>query len=96
MSDNVPAALGQAILGSVALGYAPVIDRQRNILATRLTSLRCAPRQALTMPPRCRAERRLAWQGGELLSPQERGPAGRAADHPPAEPVQIEVPAFVA
>ena len=37
MSDNVPAALGQAILGSVALGYAPVIDRQRNILATRFT-----------------------------------------------------------
>ena len=72
MSDNVPAALGQAILGSVALGYAPVIDRQRNILATRLTSLRCAPRQALTMPPRCpRAERRLA-QGWRAAQPQAR------------------------
>lgn len=37
MSDSTPAALDQALLPGVALGYAPVIDRQHAIAGTRLT-----------------------------------------------------------
>ena len=35
--------LDVAILGQVALGYSPFIDRNRSVSATRLTVSRCVP-----------------------------------------------------
>lgn len=96
MSDNVPAALGQAILGSVALGYAPVIDRQRNILATRLTLSPLRAEAGLDHAATLPALSAVWPKGGEMLSPKSEALLAELLTHPPAEPVQIEVPAFVA
>lgn len=96
MSDNTPAALDHAILPGIALGYAPVIDRQRAIAGTRLTLV---PLRADAKADHAELLAALAavWpQGGELLSPQGEALLTALIAQPPAEPVQIEVPAFIA
>ena len=96
MPDNIPAALDHAILPGVALGYAPVIDRQRAIAGTRLTlvPLRADARvdQAELL-----AALDATWpKGGALLNPQGEALLAAMLNEPPAQPSQIEVPAFIA
>ena len=96
MPDNIPAALDHAILPGVSLGYAPVIDRQRAIAGTRLTlvPLRADARvdQAELL-----AALDATWpKGGALLNPQGEALLAAMLNEPPAQPSQIEVPAFIA
>lgn len=96
MSDNVPAALDHAILPGVALGYAPIIDRQHSITGTRLTLV---PLRADARVDHAELLAALAatWPaGGELINPQGEALLGAVLAQPPAEPTQIEVPAFIA
>ena len=96
MSDTLPAALDHAILPGVALGYAPVIDRQRGIVATRLTLV---PLRADVKADHAELLAALAatWpKGGAVLSPQGEALLAALLAEPPAEPTQIEVPAFFA
>lgn len=96
MSDNVPAALDHAILPGVALGYAPVIDRQRNVAGTRLTLV---PLRADAKVDHAELLAALAavWpQGGSVLSPQGETLLTALLAQPPAEPTRIEIPAFFA
>ncbi len=96
MSDNTPAALDHAVLPGVALGYAPVIDRQRNIAGTRLTLV---PLRADARPDHAELLAALSatWpKGGEVLSAQGEALLAALLAQPPAEPTQIEVPAFIA
>jgi len=96
MSDNTPAALDHAILPGIALGYAPVIDRQRAITATRLTLVPLRA-DARTDHAELLAALAAAWpQGGAVLSPQGEALLGALLAQPPAAPAQIEVPAFIA
>jgi len=96
MSDNIPAALDHALLPGVALGYAPVIDRQRAVAGTRLTlvPLRADARvdQAELL-----AVLNATWpKGGTVISAQGEALLTALLAQPPAEPAQIEVPAFIA
>lgn len=96
MSDNLPAALDHAILPGIALGYAPVIDRQRAITATRLTLV---PLRADARIDHAELLAALAatWpKGGAVISPQGEALLTALLAQPPAEPTQIEVPAFIA
>ena len=96
MSDNVPAALDHAILPGVALGYAPVIDRQHAIAGTRLTLV---PLRADARIDHAELLDALAatWpSGGELINPQGEALLAAVLAQPPAQPTQIEVPAFIA
>jgi len=96
MSDNIPAALDHAILPGVALGYAPVIDRQRAIAGTRLTLV---PLRADAKVDHAELLAALAatWpQGGAVLNPQGEALLTALLTQPPAQPTQIEVPAFIA
>ncbi|WP_422017124.1 EAL and HDOD domain-containing protein [Roseateles sp.] len=96
MSDNLPAAIDHAILPGLALGYAPVIDRQRAIVGTRLTLI---PLRADAKVDHAELLAALAavWpQGGEVLSPQGEALLTALLAEPPAQPTQIEVPAFIA
>lgn len=96
MSDNIPAALDHAILPGVALGYAPVIDRQRTITSTRLTLV---PLRADARIDHAELLAALAatWpNGGELINPQGEALLAAVLAQPPAQPTQIEVPAFIA
>lgn len=96
MSDNTPAALDHAILPGVALGYAPVIDRQRAIAGTRLTLIPLRP-DAKVDHAELLAGLDAVWpQGGQLLNPQGEALLGALVNEPPAQPAQIEVPAFFA
>ena len=70
MSDNAPAVLDHAVLPGVALGYAPVIDRQRNIAGTRLTLVPLRA-DAKVDHAELLAALSATWpQGGAVLSPQ--------------------------
>jgi EAL and modified HD-GYP domain-containing signal transduction protein len=96
MSDNIPAAIDHAILPGLALGYAPVIDRQRAIIGTRLTLI---PLRADAKVDHAELLAALAavWpQGGEVLSPQGEALLTALLAEPPAQPTQFEVPAFIA
>ena len=96
MSDNTPAALDHAILPGVALGYAPVIDRQRTIAGTRLTLV---PLRADAKPDQAELLAALSatWpKGGAVISAQGEALLAALLAQPPAEPTQIEVPAFIA
>lgn len=96
MSDNTPAALDHAVLPGVALGYAPVIDRQRAIAGTRLTLV---PLRADAKADQAEllAVLGAVWpQGGAVLSPQGEALLSALLAEPPAQPTQIEVPAFIA
>jgi EAL and modified HD-GYP domain-containing signal transduction protein len=96
MSDNTPAALDHAILPGVALGYAPVIDQQRAVVATRLTLV---PLRADARVDHAELLAALAavWpQGGALISPQGEALLAAVLAEPPAQPSSIEVPAFIA
>jgi EAL and modified HD-GYP domain-containing signal transduction protein len=96
MPDNSPAALDHAILPGVALGYAPVIDRQRNIAGTRLTLV---PLRADVRTDHAELLAALAatWpKGGAVISAQGEAMLAALLTQPPAEPTQIEVPAFIA
>lgn len=96
MSDNTPAALDHAILPGVALGYAPVIDRQRNIAGTRLTLVPLRA-DARTDHAELLAALTATWpQGGAVISAQGEALLAALLAQPPAEPTQIEVPAFIA
>ncbi|KQV89592.1 EAL and HDOD domain-containing protein [Pelomonas sp. Root1237] len=96
MSDNSPAALDRAILPGVALGYAPVIDRQRNIAGTRLTLVPLRA-DARTDHAELLAALAATWpQGGAVISAQGEALLAALLAQPPAEPTQIEVPAFIA
>ena len=96
MSDNVPAALDHAILPGVALGYAPIIDRQHAIAGTRLTLV---PLRADARIDHAELLDALAatWPGGgALINPQGEALLAAVLAQPPAQPTQIEVPAFIA
>lgn len=96
MSDSTPAALDQALLPGVALGYAPVIDRQHAIAGTRLTLI---PLRADAPVDHAELLGALAavWPGGgELLNPQGEALLTALISQAPAQPTQIEVPAFIA
>ncbi len=96
MSDNIPAALDHAILSGIALGYAPVIDRQRSIAGTRLTLV---PLRADALPDQAELLAALAatWPaGGAVISPQGEALLTALLTEPPAQPTRIEIPAFFA
>ncbi|RTL46895.1 MAG: HDOD domain-containing protein [Burkholderiales bacterium] len=96
MPDNTPDALDHALLPGIALGYAPVIDRQRAIAATRLTLV---PLRADARADQAELLGALAatWpKGGEVISAQGEALLAALLEQPPAQPVQIEVPAFFA
>jgi EAL and modified HD-GYP domain-containing signal transduction protein len=96
MSDNIPAALDHAILPGMALGYAPVIDRQRAIAGTRLTLVPLRA-DARTDHAELLAALSAAFpKGGAVLSPQGEALLAALLQQPPAEPARIEVPAFIA
>ena len=96
MSDNVPAALDHAILSGVALGYAPVIDRQHAITGTRLTLVPLRA-DAKVDQAELLAALEAAWpKGGVLLNPQGEALLAAVLAQPPAQPTLIEVPAFIA
>lgn len=96
MSDNIPAALDHAILPGVALGYAPVIDRQRAITCTRLTLVPLRPDARIDHAELLAALAATWPSGGELLNPQGETLLAAVLTQPPAEPTLIEVPAFIA
>lgn len=96
MSDNIPAALDHAILPGIALGYAPVIDRQRAVAGTRLTLLPLRPEAPADHGELLAALSAAFPQGGLVISPQGEALLGALLKQPPAEPCQIEVPAFFA
>ncbi|MCE4554819.1 EAL and HDOD domain-containing protein [Roseateles cellulosilyticus] len=96
MPDNIPAALDHAILPGIALGYAPVIDRQRAVTGTRLTLV---PLRADAKPDHAELLAALSAtfpNGGAVLSPQGEALLAALLAQPPAEPTTIEVPAFFA
>lgn len=96
MSDNAPAALDHAILPGVALGYAPVIDRQRAIAGTRLTLVPLRADANIDHAELLAALTAAFPKGGTVLSPQGEALLTALLKQPPAEPAQIEVPAFIA
>ena len=96
MSDNVPAALDHAILPGVALGYAPVIDRQRAIAGTRLTLVPLRPDVRIDQAELLAALAATWPKGGELINPQGETLLAAVLAQPPAQPTLIEVPAFIA
>ncbi len=96
MPDNIPAALDHAILPGVALGYAPVIDRQRTITGTRLTLVPLRADARVDHGELLAALSAAFPKGGAVLSPQGEALLGAVLAQPPAEPTTIEVPAFIA
>ncbi len=96
MSDNVPAALDHAILPGLALGYAPVIDRQRAIAGTRLTLVPLRADARVDHAELLAALGATFPNGGAIISPQGEALLAALLAQPPAEPSQIEVPAFIA
>lgn len=96
MSDNVPAALDHAILPGLALGYSPVIDRQRAIAGTRLTLVPLRPDAKVDHAELLAALSAAFPKGGAVISPQGEALLAALLAQPPAEPSQIEVPAFIA
>jgi EAL and modified HD-GYP domain-containing signal transduction protein len=96
MSDNVPAALDHAILPGLALGYAPVIDRQRAIAGTRLTLVPLRAEARVDHAELLAALGATFPNGGAIISPQGEALLAALLAQPPAEPSQIEVPAFIA
>jgi len=96
MSDNIPAALDHAILPGVALGYAPVIDRQRAITGTRLTLVPLRPDAKVDQAELLAALEAVWPKGGALLNPQGETLLAAVLAQPPAQPSLIEVPAFIA
>lgn len=96
MSDHTPAALDHAILSGVALGYAPVIDRQHAIAGTRLTLVPLRADASIDHAELLAALSAAFPKGGTVLNPQGEALLGALLQQPPAEPSQIEVPAFIA
>jgi len=96
MSDNTPAALDHAILPGIALGYSPVIDRQRAIAGTRLTLVPLRPDAKPDHAELLAALSATFPKGGAVISPQGEALLTALLAQPPAEPSQIEVPAFIA
>jgi EAL and modified HD-GYP domain-containing signal transduction protein len=96
MSDNIPAALDHALLPGIALGYAPVIDRQRAIAGTRLTLVPLRPDVKVDHAELLAALGATFPQGGAIISAQGEALLTALLAQPPAEPSQIEVPAFIA
>jgi EAL and modified HD-GYP domain-containing signal transduction protein len=96
MSDNTPADLNHPLLSGLALGYAPVIDRQRAVTATRLTLVPLRADARVDHAELLAALQAVWPQGGELLSPHGEALLGALLAEPPAQPTQIEVPAFIA
>ena len=96
MSDNIPAALDHALLPGVALGYAPVIDRQRAITGTRLTLVPLRADARIDHAELLAALGATFPKGGAVISPQGEALLTALLAQPPAEPSQIEVPAFIA
>lgn len=96
MSDPSPAALAPTLLGGVALGYAPVIDRQRAVTTTRLSLTPLRPDARHDHAELLQALATVWPNGGEQLSPRGEGLLIDLLSAPPAQRVRIEVPAFVA
>lgn len=96
MSDNTPAALDHAVLPGVALGYAPVIDQQRTVAATRLTLVPLRADAKVDHAELLAALGAVWPQGGEWISPQGEALLSALLAEPPAQPSRIEVPAFIA
>jgi len=96
MSDTTPAALDHAILPGVALGYAPVIDQQRAVAATRLTLVPLRADARIDHAELLAALAAVWPQGGALISPQGEALLAAVLAEPPAQPSSIEVPAFIA
>ncbi|MCY4743667.1 HDOD domain-containing protein [Pelomonas sp. UHG3] len=96
MPDNTPAALDHALLPGVALGYSPVIDRQRAIAGTRLTLVPLRPDAKVDHAELLAALAAAFPAGGLVISPQGEALLGALLQQPPTQPAQIEVPAFIA
>jgi EAL and modified HD-GYP domain-containing signal transduction protein len=86
------------LLGQVALSYCPIIDRQRNVTATRLTIFALNPKQPLDAGALLGAVGSVWPAGGPKVALSVRSEslladllAARPADH-----IMIEVPAFMA
>ncbi|RZL28035.1 MAG: HDOD domain-containing protein, partial [Rubrivivax sp.] len=96
MPDHTPDALDHAILPGVALGYAPVIDRQRAVTGTRLTLVPLRADVKIDHAELLAALTAAFPKGGAVISPQGEALLAALLAQPPAEPMQIEVPAFIA
>ncbi|RZL05839.1 MAG: hypothetical protein EOP40_19085, partial [Rubrivivax sp.] len=86
MPDNTPAALDHAILPGVALGYAPVIDRQRNIAGTRLTLVPLRADARIDNAELLAALTATWPKGGAVISAQGEALLAGLLAQPPAEP----------
>ncbi|MEO6276705.1 HDOD domain-containing protein [Roseateles sp.] len=96
MSDNIPAALDHALLPGIALGYSPVIDRQRAIAGTRLTLVPLRPDVKVDHAQLLAALSATFPKGGAVISAQGEALLAALLAQPPVEPSRIEVPAFIA
>ncbi|RZJ09691.1 MAG: HDOD domain-containing protein [Rubrivivax sp.] len=96
MPDNIPDALDHAILPGVALGYAPVIDRQRSIAGTRLMLVPLRADFKIDHAELLAALTATFPKGGAVISAQGEAMLAGLLAQPPAEPSTIEVPAFIA
>ena len=91
--------LDVAILGQVALGYSPFIDRNRTVAATRLTVYPAAPRRdARRRPAAARGRRRLAGERRQRLAQRrQREPRSTTCcRRSPSANLMVEVPDFMA
>lgn len=84
------------ILGQVALGFAPMIDKQRQVMATRLTVMPLRPDARLAAADLNAAVAEV-WPGGSaVLNVLQEELLGALLAEPPAAHILLEVPAFLA
>lgn len=86
------------ILGQVVLGYSPMIDRQRNVIATRLTVFPARPDAAIDAAALLAAVKEVWPDDGPAVSLNivSESLLGGLLAAQPAKNVMIEVPAFMA
>jgi hypothetical protein len=89
--------LDVAILGQVALGYSPFIDRNRTVAATRLTVVPLRPDAVLDVAQLLHAVGDV-WpaSGARLAERRQREPAARPLQASPSANLMVEVPNFMA
>ncbi|MBV8501803.1 MAG: HDOD domain-containing protein [Paucibacter sp.] len=90
--------MNHSILGVVALGYAPQIDPQRMVTATRLTVVPLKSDAALDASSLLEAVGEVWPAGGSqvVLAIQHEGLLKAVADAKPSPNIALEVPAFIA
>ena len=90
--------LDVAILGQVALGYSPFIDRNRTVAATRLSVVSAAPRRdPRRRPAAARGRRRLAGERRHVsLNVVSESLVHDLLQASPTANLMVEVPNFMA